>query len=62
MSRTIIGRAVPKSAPAVTRALQKLTAPDAREIIMRADGNYALTPNGNRKVYNELARKMTLED
>jgi len=60
MTRTQVGDAVPKSAPAVTTALQKLSSPALREIVKRKNGTYMLTPNGSRRVHIELGAKLTL--
>jgi len=60
MTRTLIGQSVPKSAPQVTNALQKLASPSAREAVKRADGSYILTPNGVKRVLEELGDKLSL--
>jgi hypothetical protein len=60
MTRTLIGQSVPKSAPQVTTALQKLIHPSARQAAKRNDGTYILTPNGVKRVMNELSNKLTL--
>jgi hypothetical protein len=60
MSRSELGSAVPKSAPATTTALQKLCSPSLREAVKRANGTYILTPNGSRRVHNQLGQKLAL--
>lgn len=60
MSRTEIGKSIPKSAAAITRAIQLLTSPNFREIILRKDGNYILTPNGSKRIQSELSTKLSL--
>lgn len=60
LSRAEVGAAVPKSAPAVTTALQKLVSPNLRQAKKRDDGQYVLTPNGTRRVQHELGDKLSL--
>ena len=60
LSRAEIGQAAMKSAPAVTTALKTLSAPKKREVVKRADGQIVLTPNGSKRVHDELADKLTL--
>lgn len=60
MSRREIGESIPKSAPAVTRAIQSLFSAARREVIQRTDKMYVLTPNGTKRIHNELADKLTL--
>lgn len=61
MNRTEIGRSIPKSAPSITKAVQKLLSPGVRQIILRSDDNYVLTPNGSRRIYNELSSRLILD-
>lgn len=61
LSRADIGRAVPKSAPAVTNSLQRLCSPSCREVVKRKDGSYLLTPRGTKRVREELAEKLRLD-
>jgi hypothetical protein len=56
----LIGESVPKSAPQVTTALKKLVSPSSREAVKRADGTYILTPNGVKRVVEELSDKLSL--
>ncbi len=60
MTRTLIGQSVPKSAPQVTTALQKLASPSTRQAVKRADGTYILTPNGVKRVLEELGDKLSV--
>jgi hypothetical protein len=62
LSRSEIGKSIPKSAPSVTRAIKSLTSPSSRQIIRRTDESYGLTPNGSRRIFNELASKLMLTD
>ena len=59
-SRTLIGRAVPKSPAAVTNALKHLAAPSMRQIVKLRSGDYILTPNGTKRVLDELSTKLSL--
>jgi len=60
MTRTLIGLSVPKSAPQVTTALQKLASPATRQAVKRADETYLLTPNGVKRVLEELGDKLSV--
>ena len=60
MTRTELGKAIPKSPSSVSRALSRLTAATKREVIQRADGCYVLTANGIRRIKEELAAKLQL--
>lgn len=61
MSRNAVGLSVPKSAPQVTRALQELIKPALRQAVKRSDGTYVLTPNGVKRVMEELSDKLTVK-
>lgn len=60
MTRTSIGQSVPKSAPDVTRVLQKLLSSALRQAVKREDATYILTPNGTKRVLEELSQKLSL--
>lgn len=60
MTRTEIGKSVPKPAPSITRAVQALCSPERREVVLKEDGNYILTPNGSRKIHLELSAKLSI--
>jgi hypothetical protein len=60
MSRSELGRFIPKSAPSITLALQQLLSPQKRQALNRQDGSYVLTPNGSRRVRQELGPKLSL--
>lgn len=60
MSRIEIGKSIPKSAAAITRAIQLLTSPNSREIYLRNDRTYMLTPNGSKRIRSELSAKLSL--
>ena len=60
MTRNDIGKSIPRSAPSVTRAIQKLLAPDLRQIVLKSSDVYVLTPNGNRRIHNELSSLLML--
>jgi hypothetical protein len=60
MSPALIGQSVPKSAPQVTKALQRLVSPSTRQAVKRADQSYVLTPNGTKRVLEELGDKLSL--
>ena len=60
LSRSIIGKSIPKSASAITNALRGLASANFREVILRADKTYILTPNGTKRIREELSHKLTL--
>ena len=60
MSRSDIGIGVPKSAASVTNAVKRLTAATKREVVKRRDGSYTLTPNGARRVRQQLSSKLAI--
>ncbi len=60
MTRTVIGQSVPKPAPQVTTALKKLSSPATRQAVKRGDDTYVLTPNGTKRVLEELSEKLSL--
>jgi hypothetical protein len=60
MSRHDLGRWVRHAAPRVTEAIQRLSAPDCREIVQLPSSNYRLTDLGSRRIRNQLADKLLL--
>jgi len=62
MSRTEVGTSIPKSPTSITRALQKLISHSHRQVLLGSDEQYRLTPNGTRRIFEELAGRLTLED
>ncbi len=60
MGRTEIGKAVMIPAPRVTRVLKTLISKDKRQVVKRSDGLYQLTPNGTKRVQDELSEKLSL--
>lgn len=61
MSRKDIGRYCQASATGVTRALDKLKAPNCREIIQLPSGNYRLTDLGSKRIREHLAEKLLIQ-
>ena len=61
MTRGSLGSAVPKSSAAISNALGALTSPKSREIIKRLDKTYVLTPNGQKRIREELSDKLALK-
>ena len=60
MNRTEIGSSIPKPASSVTRSLQAVCSSEKREVTQRANGTYVLTPNGARRIHQQLSGKLTL--
>jgi len=60
MNRSDLGKSIPKSSPAISNSLKELCSPSRREAVIRRDGTYALTPNGVKRVRNELRDKLTI--
>lgn len=62
LDRTQLGKSIPKAAPTVSNAISRLVAPTKREVVKRAsDNKYILTPNGDKRVLEELAEKLSLD-
>lgn len=59
-SRNVIGRSAQLPAPSVTRAIQKLSSPEYREIIQLSNGNYRLTDLGSKRIREKLASKLVI--
>jgi hypothetical protein len=60
-TRNELGQHVQRAAPNVTRAVQKLAAPDTRQIVMLATGKYRLTDLGSKRIREQLSSKLLLE-
>lgn len=58
-SRTALGKWAMLDASRVTRSLQKLAAPNCRQIVQISNGNYRLTDLGSRRIRTELSDKLT---
>ncbi len=61
LARREIGQRAQRSAPNVSNALKKMSSPQKREIIKRRDGRFVLTPNGTKRIHDELSKKLTLQ-
>lgn len=61
LSRSDLGKSIPKPAPQVTKAIQRLDSSRQREIIQKGDGKYILTPNGTKRIVTDLSQKLRLE-
>jgi hypothetical protein len=59
-SRKELGRHAQISPTSVTLSLQKLTAPDSRQVTVLSDGNYRLTDLGAKRIREHLAQKLLL--
>jgi len=60
-SRTELGRHSKCSPSSVTRCLQKLEAPDYRQIILLGSGCYRLTDLGSKRIREQLADKLLMQ-
>lgn len=60
-SRGEIGKHAKCSPASVTRALQKLSAPDMRQIVQLRNSNYRLTDLGSKRIREHLAAKLLLQ-
>ena len=58
LSRAEIDRAAMKSTSAVTRALSSLRSPAKRQVVKRDDGQFSLTPNGTKRVHEEISERL----
>jgi len=61
LTRRDLGRYARQQAPAVTKALQRLEAPNCRQIVALASGAYRLTDLGSKRIREELAHKLLLQ-
>jgi len=61
LTRTQIGQSVPKSARAITNAISKLASAQNRQVLKRKDSSYVLTPNGSKRVLEELGGKLSVQ-
>lgn len=60
LTRTEVGKYAYLDAPAVTRSLQRLAAPDCRQIVELAGKRYRLTDLGSKRIREQLASKLLL--
>ena len=60
-SRRVIGESIMFKPPRITEALQRLTAPDCRQVVQLRNENYRLTDLGSRRVREQLADKLLCE-
>lgn len=58
-SRTALGKAAQLAPPTVTRALQKLSSPTMRQIVLTS-GIYRLTDLGSKRIRDELSSKLVV--
>jgi hypothetical protein len=61
-SRAEVGKYAMHPAPTLTRSLQRLSSPHRREVIQLGGGNYRLTDIGSKRVREEFADFLLLED
>jgi len=59
-SRNRLGQVAQLSPPAVTKSLQKLAAPDSRQVIQLSNGNFRLTDLGSKRIRESLAHRLLL--
>jgi hypothetical protein len=60
INRNDIGKMIPKSAAAITQALKLLCSSSRREALRRENGTFILSPNGQKRIREELAEKLVL--
>ena len=60
LSRAEIGKSAMKSASAVTKTLRSLCSSDRRQVVKRKSGEYLLTPNGVKRLHEEISEKLLL--
>ncbi len=58
LSRAEIGKAAMRPDSTITNVLKTLCSPDKRQVVKRSDGQYVLTPNGTKRVQDELSEKL----
>ena len=49
-----------KSASAITKALKVLSSAAKRQVVKRNNGQYSLTPNGTKRVHEEISEMLLL--
>lgn len=59
-TRTELGKAARCSPSSITRSLQKLIAPDFRQVVILNAGKYRLTDLGSKRIREQLAEKLLL--
>jgi hypothetical protein len=59
-SRRVLGKYAQFAPATITQALQRLTAPNKREVIAIGEGAYRLTDLGSKRVREQLAAKLVL--
>lgn len=60
-TRTELGRHAQCSPASVTRSVQKLEAPNCRQIVLVGDTRYRLTDLGSKRIREQLAAKLLLQ-
>lgn len=58
LTREEIGGAIPRSSTSISTALSRLKAAAKREVILRSDSRFVLTPNGSKRVRESLGPKL----
>lgn len=61
LTRSEIGDGIPRSASAVSTALSRLKSAKKREVVLRSDSRYVLTPNGSKRVKESLGPELTIQ-
>ena len=61
LSRRQLGQYARHDAPQVTKAVQRLEAPDCRQIVQLSSGAFRLTDLGSKRVREQLADKLLLQ-
>lgn len=60
LSRSALGQAIPKSPTAISLGLQKLCGSNMRQVVKRANATYILTPNGTKRIHEDLSNKLRI--
>lgn len=60
LTRKEIGDAIPRSSGSVSTALGRLKSAAKREILLRTDSQFVLTPNGSKRVRESLGPKLAV--
>lgn len=59
--RLEIGKCIPRSSGAISNSLNKLCSNKERQVKKRDNGTFYLTPNGTKRIHEELANKLTIK-
>ena len=60
LSRTEVGKSAKRSPSTISNVLSRLSSSDKRQIVKQDNGQYRLTPNGTKRIYEDVSEKLSL--